>query len=957
VEYRILGPLEVASGDLCVRPPGSKPAALLAILLLNANRTVSMDQLIDQLWADDAPRTAANTVQVYISQLRRSLQAVSGQPGQAVPIVRRSPGYLIQIEDDQLDAVKFERLLDQGREAILQGRPSLAARVLGEALALWRGPALADFAYDTFAQGEIQRLEELHLQALEGRITADLALSKHEEVIGELHELVLEHPLRERLRECLMLALYRAGRQPEALDVYRETRQFLGEELGLDPSQQLQDLERAMLMQSPSLHAERHERAVRLPVSSSSFVGREGESRELVELLRDREVRLVTLTGAGGIGKTRLALHVAELVKGAYEHGVVFAPLETLQDSALIPSALGRALDLQHEVGDIAKALTEHLRSRHMLMLLDNFEHLLTGVSQVSDLLLASPGLSVMVTSRALLGLTGEYEFRVPPLSLPSVGDHASLERSEAGALLIARARAAVPGISIATADMDALSEICTRLDGLPLAIELVAPRLRLMSPSILLSRLESGLGSLANGPKDAPARQQTLRQTLDWSYALLDTGDQTVFRRASVFAGSFLLDAAEAVCRHEGEPSVIDAVESLLGQSMLIHDSGPHDEPRFRMLEVIREFGRERLIESDDLRGTSRRHAHYYLELARSSEPALTGPEQESSLKRLRLDLENFRAALRWLQESDPDRGLEMAAVLTGFWVMEGLLSEGRSWLEHFLSNTVEAPEGQRAAALRALGRLAFAQGDFPAAERFFQESLEAYERLRDQTGIRAMLGNVGATAYERGDLRRARDLLDRALRLAREAGDLEAAAFAHNNLGELAKTTGDVAGAIAHFEESLALLRKLGDKDREAAALANLGAAVLEVGDIERALRLLWESLVIFHQLGENVSEVAQCLSAVAQALFELGHAADSARLLGAASGLRDTIGSPIQPTDRQAHDRLLIAVTRALGDASFREEHAKGRTMSIEEAIRLLRRLDPRLHEVGAPGTGPE
>ena len=498
---------------MAVRSPieRGRQRALLGYLLLRANEVVAQDRLVDALWGESPPASAVTALHGYVSRLRRVLGA--GR------LETRPPGYVLRVAPDELDLHRFRELLAQDRH--------------GEALALWRGPALADLAFEDFAQSEIARLEELRLSALEGRFEHELADGRHAELVGELAAAVRAHPLRERLAGQLMLALYRSGRQAEALEAYRDARATLVEELGLEPGEELSELQRRILVHDPGLDLMRDRRRTELPASLTSFVGRRRELEQVRALVVRPGVRLLTLTGAGGTGKTRLALEVARAVAGEFADGARFVPLAAVAEPELMPDAIAQALGLHQSRGQsIEDALKAFLAERELLLVLDNLEHLLEATPLATELLAAAPGLTILATSRTHLNLYGETEYAVPPLSA----------REEAVALFADRAAAVRPDFAVT----DVVAEICARLDGLPLAIELAAARIRTLTPAEILARLERRLELLAGGPRDVPARQRTLRDTLLWSYDLLAPVEQRLFARLAVFAGGWSVAAAD---------------------------------------------------------------------------------------------------------------------------------------------------------------------------------------------------------------------------------------------------------------------------------------------------------------------------------------------------------------------------------------------------------------------------
>jgi predicted ATPase/DNA-binding SARP family transcriptional activator len=640
VEFRILGPLEVVHQGQRVSVGAAKEQALLAVLLLHAGEVVSRERLIDELWGESPPQTAAKAVNVRISQLRKALATDNGHP-----IATRSGGYALDVDAALVDATTFENLLADARARAAPGDLEFVGTILRDALSLWRGPALAGIALESNSRHEVQRLEELRLAALHDRIDCDLALGRHEHVVAELEALVAEHPLRERLRGQYMLALYRSGRQADALRAFQDARQLLVDALGLEPSPALLRLQKAILNPDRALDAPAgigqteleprrddatgaattigvavadavelaRRRAPHLPGAPSILIGRRRELDELASLLTG-PARLVTVTGPGGIGKTRLALAAAEKVADTFAEGARFVSLAALPHERHVAAAVASPFGVRD---------FDELDEREALLVVDNFEHLVAAAPVVSALLAAAPQSKALVTSRSPLRIAGEIEYPLAPL-----------DEDDALALFADRASAVRPAFA---AD-DASREICRRLDCLPLALELAAPHLRSLQPAALLERLQRRLPLLSDGRRDAPARQRTLRATIAWSYTLLDPNLQTRFAQLSVFAGTFSLGAAEAVVG-----ATLDQVERLVEASLLT----PVGDDRFFMLETIREFASEQ-VDAHDLEATRADHAGFFAAVAESA--GLTvGSDAPMEHSRAVTDLDNFRAALDW--------------------------------------------------------------------------------------------------------------------------------------------------------------------------------------------------------------------------------------------------------------------------------------------------------------------
>ncbi len=575
-----------------------------------------------------------------------------------------------------------------------------------------------------------------------------------------------------------------------------------------------------------------------LPVQPTPLVGRMREVGAVYALMRRDEVRLVTITGPGGIGKTRLGLQVAAELSESFAGGVFFVDLAPLRDPSLVLSTIAQTLGIQEAAGQsLLERLKEGLRQKQLLLLLDNFEQVLSAAVLVADLLAACPRLKVLVTSREALHVRAEHEFAVPPLALPDprhLPDRAALSQSEAAGLFLERARATKHDFQLTPANARAIAEICTRLDGLPLAIELAATRIKLLPPQALLARLSSRLAVLTGARRDVPARQQTLRDTIEWSYHLLDAGEQRLFRRLSAFVGGCTLEAVEAICATLGDApaQVVDGVASLIDKSLLRQTEQEEEEPRLVMLETIREYGLEALIDQQEMETTCAAHAAYYLRLAEEADVWLWGPQLFAWLERLEREHDNLRAALAWSLEPAPgeaagqrmEMALRLVAALHRFWFSHGHFSEGRTFLERALAASAGVTTVRRAKALVVAADLAYSHGDAQQAEALAEESLALSRSLGDGLGIARALGQLGRLAGITYESARARALLEESVALCQELGNhwylgwslLALAAFADVRQGELVK-------AQAHYEEALALWREIGDKEAVAIALTD--------------------------------------------------------------------------------------------------------------------------------------
>jgi predicted ATPase/class 3 adenylate cyclase len=602
-----------------------------------------------------------------------------------------------------------------------------------------------------------------------------------------------------------------------------------------------------------------------LPPQLTPFIGREELAAEIRDRLEQPAVRLLTLTGPGGTGKTRLALQVASDLVGEYADGVWFVPLAPVASATMVASTIAGALGVRESAAEpIESSLRAYLRPRRLLLVLDNFEHVVDAAPFIADLLSHCPDIQVLVTSRAPLHISGEFELPVPPLALPSTDRPPRLDdalASEAVRLFVDRARAVQHHFELTEDNAETIVAISRRLDGLPLAIELAASRVRLLPPKAILGRLDSRLTLLTGGSRDLPERQQTLRGAIAWSHDLLDPAQQTFFRRLAVFAGGWTLDAAETVTGLGGDPPlpVFDGLDALHDTSLIrlqepvVSDAGA--EPRFAMLQTIREFAAEQLVASEELTRTKEAHASWFLELARTAEPHLPGPSAVSWLDRLESDHDNLRGALDWLRsQGDGDRALTLASSLWRFWWLRGHVAEGREQLETALAVTGSEASAARASALDGAGVLAEAQGDYDRAEALHQESLTLSRDRGDKTGIARALGNLGVVAFDRGDTGQATALLEESLALAREIGDQLLVATALNDLGIVAYERGDLDRAEPLYQESLALRRQAGSGSEIARSLNNLAGVAFARDDFDRACQLFAESLGLYRDAGDR-------------------------------------------------------------------------------------------------------
>jgi predicted ATPase/class 3 adenylate cyclase len=681
-----------------------------------------------------------------------------------------------------------------------------------------------------------------------------------------------------------------------------------------------------------------------LPVELTTFIGRQSEVDEASALLAT--IRLLTLTGPGGTGKTRLALRIAAGRRSAYGDGVFFVDLAPLTDPALVAPAVARSLGLSEQPQrPIIELLKEHLESREVLLVLDNFEHLLAAGEVVEDLLAAAPRLKVLVTSRSSLNLYGEQEFPVPPLTLPdprAVGDLERLSQYEAVALFIERARAAKPAFRITKENAPGVAEICVRLDGLPLAIELAASRVRVLEPGEIQARLEQRLPLLTTGASNLPERQRTLRGAIAWSYELLDPPHKLLFGRLAIFAGGCTLEAAEAICNPGGELGLdsLDGMASLVDQN-LVRRMAEAGETRFGMLETIREYGRERLEADSSLQHIGRRHILYFKDLAKLGEQHFLGPDQISWLDRFEREHDNVRAALSHaVVTGQAHEGLQLAAAVWRFWFQRGYLREGRAWLAQLIELQPDSVSAGRAKAFVALGGLTFWLGDADATELAYETAQRLYGELGDREAQAETMYNLAFVPVMRGDLNASRERFRKSLAIARDVGRADLVAKSQLPLGITLREGGDPNAALSIFQEAVTFFRETNDRLQLAWALGEMATTHHAMVQGSAAWKGFLDSLGLFAD-ARNLPGIGGSLEI--GSLFESaeGRHVEAVRLTAAGAALRETTGaaSPRMFTpQRDVED----AARRVIGDEAVENALAEGRRMTLDEAIDYARNL---------------
>jgi predicted ATPase/DNA-binding SARP family transcriptional activator len=859
-------------------------------------------QLTEILWGERQPADPRNALQIQVGQLRRRL----GPRGHEL-IALRPPGYALEVEAQAVDAARFEQLVDEGHDSLAAEDPAAAARTLQAALELWRGDPLEEFP--GIWDAELSRLDELHLTTTEGLIEANLQLGQHAQLVPRLEELVHRHPLRETLRGQLMLALYRSGRQGEALEVFHETRRLLDEQLGVPPTPALRHLHEQLLRQyddppltpRPTANSVA-EAPINLPRPISSFVGREQELDRILDLLRSGP--LLTLVGPGGVGKTRLAIEAARRAAeaGHCPGGIWFVDLGLLTDPVLVASTVARTLGLgDADVADTdgrraRRSLDDSIGDRPALLVLDNCEHLVDAAAVVvRDLLSATSRIRVLCTSREALGLAGEAVWSVPSLAMPPRGQPvplATLAGCDAVRLFNERAAAVQPNFVLDAATVPLVTELCRRLDGIPLALELAAARLRLLGLPALTQRIEDRFRVLTAGERTAQPRQRTLRAMVDWSWDLLDEQERRLLRRLAVFAGSFTLDMVEQVCTDEALPGeqVLDVLGRLVDKSLVDPDVGD-DQPRYRLLETLRVYGAERLSDAGERTLLRDRHAQHLVRLTAHLSPQLRLDGQLDAIRALEERIDDLRAGMGWLLERGELLQLGRQATSLGwFWYLGGRRREGERWLA--------AAQDVTDARLRSIGALwhAFLALDHQAVSALRPGVDAALAELQDLEGNegRPLARTVAALmASEAGDGSAAAAHLAAARSVAGEedsdvlpdldvieamgllqCGELTAGAAAVTNALQRLERTGDRLGKVhtllmqvqldawsgrpaparTHLEEALRLTTELHLRDIAGLAEARLGALLAELGDLDAAVAAVARARAAATMLGSE-------------------------------------------------------------------------------------------------------
>lgn len=1007
VRIRLLGGFQVSIGSRAIVEDGwrlKKAQTLTKLLALAPGHRLHREQITELLWPKSSPEAAGNGLRYALHNARRIFEP--GLEGPSCYLHRRG-NELLLCSEGQLwtDVQAFESAAAEAHRS----REPAAYRAAAE---LYSGELLPEDRYEDWTQDRREELRQLYMALLVERAAAHEEREEIDSAIEVLEKLVTDERTHQEAHLGLMRLHSRNGRRHGAILQYEQLREALRRELDSEPDAVTQRLYREILDgESPGDHTSLTSRRPTVPATPSrhnlpdalsSFVGRERELLEVKRLLP--MTRLLTLIGSGGCGKTRLALEVAGDLAGAYPDGVWLTELASLSDPALVPREVAGTLSVPEQPGRPPEdTLVDFLRHRQLLLVLDNCEHLIEACSRLAAILLAScPHLRVLATSREALGVAGEANWRVPPLSLPEAGASSSadvLANSESVRLFVERARSRLPTFALTHGNVRGVAEICWRLDGIPLAIELATARLTSLAVEQVAERLEDPLGLLNAGDRAAPPRQRTLRETLDWSYGLLDRGERELFERLSVFAGGFTLEAAESVGQKEnGEANVLDLLGRLVEKSLVVAEPGSRVAARYRMLEPVRQYAREKLQAGGESEAARDRHAAWFLPISERTYPEMDGPGHGSWIQMLETEHDNLRAAMErcWKDGRNLEAGMRLAAGLFPFWVVRGYGTEGRTWLHRFLSSSEgrEVSESARAKAITAAGILANCQSDHLEAVALSEESLALWRRLDDQVGMTNCLnglcaarvlsvdyergdpvcwesltlsrrvGNragivcslmyLGVAAQGRGDHERARTFFCDCERACRELemGRSVFAGWLMSHWSRSEAEEGDHASARSHAEKALEIGRSLDDTWGISLGLQALAKVERARGEDGRAGTMLAESLEGFRIVGRK-REIAECLEAIAS--LDNGRECQkrAGRLLGASEALRRELGVPRPPGECAEYDHRVSTVRTQLGDTAWEVTRAEGSAMPLGEAIQYaLRSVESSPSQIPAP-----
>jgi predicted ATPase/DNA-binding SARP family transcriptional activator len=1000
MDFRVLGPVEVATDDgRTASLGGARQRSLLAMLILASPHVVSTDRLVDGIWGDEPPTKPIGTIQVFVHNLRKALGNLGGEAGRAV-LSSSSAGYALTVPPDDIDVFRFRQLREEAREHRARGRNKEAFQALDQALGLVRGQPLADLVHAPFSGPEIAALEQDELLAREDAFDLELLLGRHRDAAPRIEELVRANPMRERLWGQLMVALYRSDRQADALSAYAEARDVLAEELGIDPGQALRQLELAVLRQDPALAAPEvapppsapitPRPPAQLPATSSALIGRGDELSHLLSVIQERDSRLITLTGPGGVGKTRLAISVGQQCHSALVGGVRFVGLDDTTTTAEMADQLARDLcGTRLPSDEIFDGIAAALGDEPSLLILDGLEEIANASEPIQTLLDACPGVMILSTSRRPLHATGEEDVAIAPLDVPAEGvvDVTTVAASPSVEFFVERAQIARPAFELTESNVWTIAELCRYMDGLPLAIELAAARIKVLSPEALLERLGGGIDVLGSSSNGKHGRPRSLIETIEWSYGQLDPANQRVCDRLALFQRGFSLEAVEAVCADADVPSVLDALTAIIdaGLARLVSS---RVEVRFEQLRTVRAIALGRLASHVDVDDRRELLARWVLGRAKEWNAELDGPDSLVLRGRFEDLLLDLHAAQDWaLEHGDPALAVELIEALVDFWIDSGRLSEGAARAEA-LSRRTDFDAEQEARAALAVGQIRHHMTDWEDATTYLQRALDIIEPLEAAGGRRVAETAATARCYlgnaliVTGEPERGADLEQRALETALEFDFYRVQVVALSILAISAIIGGDAAGEKKRYEERLRVVRRHGDRARVADTLNTLAEIALDENEPDRADALAMESISLTHgvmppetrdalislaradvarddltrashhldralELCEQTAQtlgISQCLRVGACIASRQADPATSIRLFAVAHALHPSPSGTEDPfeTDLAAGlDRARAAMSAAMVDTHW----AVGLAMPRDDALTLLRSVTAR------------
>jgi predicted ATPase/DNA-binding SARP family transcriptional activator/DNA-binding CsgD family transcriptional regulator len=995
VRIGLLGGFRVSVGSRTIEEGAwrlRKAASLVKLLALARGHRLHRERAMDLLWPELGAKAASNNLRQALHVVRRTFEQ---DPSTTSRYLELQGDQLVLCPSGQLwvDAEVFE-------EAAAAARRSRDPAAYRGAIELYAGELLPGDRYEEWTEGRREQLRQLYLSLLTGLAELYEEREEYTPAIEALRHVLSEEPVREETHVSLMRLYALSGQRQESILQYERLRKSLLQELGTEPADEsrriYEEIQAGDSLAAPSpstrgtfeepVDSTRHN----LPAPLTSFVGREREMLEAKRLLP--MTRLLTLAGAGGSGKTRLALEVARDLARLYPDGVWLVELAPLSEEDLVAQEVAGALDVSERPGvQLTDTLVDALLAKEMLLVLDNCEHLIDAAARLAaELLHSCSRLRVLATSREPLGIRGEVVWQVKSLSLPDKDGETNVEslmHYEAVRLFVDRARLRLLDFELTQGNAESVIRVCRKLDGIPLAIELATARMGALAVEQVAQRLEASLDVLSSASRSVEVRQQTLRATIDWSHKLLSEAERELFQRLSVFAGGWTLEAAEAVCSADNieREDVLDLLSGLVDKSLVVAGAATGSAVRYRMLEPIRQYARDKLEGSREADELKRRQAAFFLALAEEAEPELSGPQQRLWVERLEGEHDNIREALSWvLQREGGEHGLRFGGALWRFWHARGYISEGLGWLESILASSGPQVTPPRVKALEGMGWFLQFQGDHELARATYEEMLKLSRELGDKGNVATALNSLGTVAAQQGDNERAKTLLKENLAVIRELEKEGNPAtplkkfYVFNLLGYLAiNEEGDYARGTTLWEESLALAREVGDGYRVGATLANLGHPALLRGDYERARALSEEALTLAHELGsagveiiptalvnlglaalgldeheqamgsfeealvmsQNMGrkpQVIEAMEGMASLAGAMGEASRAAHQWGAAEAAREVTGIiAFSPGERALHEPNLVAARSRLGEAAWEEALAEGRAMSLDQA----------------------